>query len=59
LHAVDLTDIDHDLPVAAHPLIIGRGASSGSQNGPTVQIVQVRGEAQGGVDPTDRSFFSR
>jgi hypothetical protein len=55
LHAVDLTDIDHDLPVAAHQLVVGREASSGPQNGP--KVVQIRGEAQGGADPTDH-FFS-
>ena len=52
LHAVGLTDIGHDLPAAAHKWVIGRGASSGSQNGP--QALQIRGEVQGGADPTDR-----
>ena len=53
-HTVDLTEIDHDLPVAAHQVVTRRGASWGSQNGPSVQVVQVRGQAHSGADPTDR-----
>ena len=38
-------------------MVTRRGASPGSTNGPLVQVVQIRGEAQGGADPTDH-FFS-
>ena len=51
---VDLIEIDRGPPVVAYPVVARRGASSGSQHGPLVHVVQIRGEVQGGADPTDR-----